>query len=386
MKTLSKIITLSFLFFFLISCSKSNQQNANQTFATIVTLPVETVTTSTTLATCGGNITNDGGSPVTDRGIVWSLNKLPTLRNISQSCGNGTGSFRCSLSGLIDNKSYYVRSYATNSYGTIYGNQLSLYSFACSLPTVSTSTVETIASTTSVCGGNITNDGGAPIINKGLVWSTNPMPTILDDSISCGANTGSFTNLIKGLSPNTTYYIRAFASNLAGLSYGNQVVFNTISSNAIAVGQFQQGGIVFYVDASGQHGLVAASSDQSSGAIYGCRTTLVNASGFAIGTGNQNTSRILTFCTTQGIAAKICSDLVLNGYNDWFLPSVDELNQMYIKRITIGGFNAENYVSSTEDTYGTPANNCRFQHFGSGGTGAGTKGGLNYRVRAVRSF
>jgi hypothetical protein len=382
MKVLSNLISYTLVLFLLFSCSKSNQQNVNQTFATIVTLPVEAVTTSTSIVTCGGNISNDGGSPVIDRGIVWSLNQLPTLRNTSLSCGNGMGSFRCTLTGLIDNKTYYVRSYATNSTGTVYGNELSFFSFACSLPAISTSSVETIASTTSVCGGNVTNDGGAPIINKGLVWSTNPMPTILNDSVSGGTGTGSFTNLIKGLSPNTRYYIRGFATNLAGTSYGNQLVFNTINSSAIAIGQIQQGGVIIYVDATGQHGLVAAQSDQSAGAEYGCRTILFSANGIAIGTGNQNTSRILNFCTTPGIAAKICSDLVLNGFSDWFLPSVDELNQMYLNRVTIEGFNPVNYVSSTEDG----ANNCRFQHFGNGATGSGTKGGLNFRVRAVRSF
>ena len=77
-------------------------------------------------------------------------------------------------------------------------------------------------------------------------------------------------------------------------------------------------------------------------------TALSGADGTAIGTGNQNTIDIMNGCSEPGIAARLCGDLVLGGYSDWYLPSLDELNQLYVNRVAIGGFAFNSYWSSTE--------------------------------------
>lgn len=115
------------------------------------------------------------------------------------------------------------------------------------------------------------------------------------------------------------------------------------------IGDTYGGGIIFYIDGTGQHGLIAAASDQSA-AIWGCYGTLITgADGAAIGTGNQNTIAIEAGCTTPGIAADICANLSLNGYDDWYLPSKDELNELYINRAVVGGFIEVYYWSSTQN-------------------------------------
>ena len=167
----------------------------------------------------------------------------------------------------------------------------------------------------------------------------------------------------------------------------------------ISIGDTFQGGIVFYLDSNGG-GLIAALTDQSSGAPWGCEGTIIyGADGTAMGTGNQNTIDIEAGCTTAGTAADICANLTLGGYSDWFLPSKDELNLMWTNLAdsdgdmgnygptdlnNLGGFANNHYLSSTEsvDVYGSSA---RGQDFFSGKQ-SGYNKYTGYYVRAVRAF
>ena len=160
-------------------------------------------------------------------------------------------------------------------------------------------------------------------------------------------------------------------------------------SSSLAIGDTLQGGIVFYLDGNGG-GLIAASSDQSSGAEWGCSpSNLYGADGTAIGTGYQNTIDIEAGCTTPGIAADICWNLTLNGYSDWFLPSKDELNEMYLNigqgnalgLGNIGGLSSNYYWSSSEGDH--PNSWC--QNLGNGVQGTFPTYNT-YSVRAVRAF
>ena len=208
-----------------------------KTFTTLnVNMP--TVTTnnvtniSQTSATCGGNVTSDGGTSVTARGVCWSTSENPTVSGSHTTDGSGTGGFTSSITGLSAGKTYYIRAYATNSAGTSYGEQRTFTTNTVSLPTVTTNNVTSITQTSAVCGGNVTNDGGGTITRRGIVWSTHSNPTTSDHGINSGSGTGSFTGNLTELSPNTAYYVRAFAVNSAGTAYGTQKTFTT-SGNLI---------------------------------------------------------------------------------------------------------------------------------------------------------
>ncbi|MBA7580269.1 hypothetical protein ES708_22160 [subsurface metagenome] len=121
---------------------------------------------------------------------------------------------------------YYVRAYATNSAGTAYGPQVSFTS-QCPVLTVTTTSISNITENSAQSGGNVTDDGGAEVTARGVCWSTSENPTTADSKTSDGTGTGSFVSSITGLSPNTTYYVRAYATNSVGTAYGDEVNFTT---------------------------------------------------------------------------------------------------------------------------------------------------------------
>ncbi|MCK5137396.1 MAG: hypothetical protein KAR19_16550 [Bacteroidales bacterium] len=193
----------------------------------VTTSDISGITVSS--ANYGGNVVSDGGAAVTARGVCWSTSQNPTLSDSHTSDGNGTGSYSGSITGLTCNTTYYVRAYATNSAGTTYGNQISFPTSQCpvNIPVVTTTSVSSITKTSAQSGGNITDDGGAAVTAKGVCWSTSQNPTTSDNCTNNGSGSGSFTSAITGLSCGTTYYVRAYAANSVGTSYGSQVSFNT---------------------------------------------------------------------------------------------------------------------------------------------------------------
>ena len=166
---------------------------------------------------------------MTASGVCWSTNQNPTILNSYSTDGSAAGNFTSAITGLSPGTLYYVRAYATNSAGTAYGNQVTFMTSA-SLSNIITSPVTGITSTSAASGGNITSNGGGAITVSGVCWSTNQNPTTLNSFSIDGSVTGAFTSAITGLSPGTLYYVRAYATNLAGTSYGNQVPFMTATS------------------------------------------------------------------------------------------------------------------------------------------------------------
>ncbi len=190
----------------------------------LTTVNITSLTNTT--AASGGNITSSIGSVVTARGICWSTSSNPTIYNNKTNDGSGTGSFTSSLTGLTAGQTYYVRAYATNSAGTAYGNEVS-FSIAAGLPSVTTNPISGINSVSAVSGGNVTSAGGAFVTARGVCWNTSANPTIANNTTTDGSGTGGFTSSIKGLSPGTTYFVRAYATNSVGTVYGNSIAFST---------------------------------------------------------------------------------------------------------------------------------------------------------------
>jgi len=235
---------------------------------TFTTNPANTPTVTTanvtniaaTSATSGGNVTVEGGAPVTARGVCWSTAPTPTIADNLTVDGTGDGVFTSSLAGLSPLTIYYVRAYATNLYGTAYGQEIQFTSNGINTPTVTTRNATQITADSATSGGYVTDNGGSPVTARGVCWSTASSPTIANNRTSDGTGTGVFTSYLTNLSPATTYYIRAYATNSAGTAYGGQRQFTTSSAVvSVSITEPGQGEVV-----SGTVTIAASASVSSS--------------------------------------------------------------------------------------------------------------------------
>jgi len=463
---------------------------SQQSFTTLAVIPVlATTTTATgitaTSAISGGNVTDNGGSTLSERGICYGLTNPPTTTNTKVVDPlTTTGSFASNISGLNAGTTYYVRSYAINGIGTNYGAAISfmtlpsvtsttaatsitattastggvlapfqtlynvyyygvaysttsnaatptkvqtgqypaitgltfvqnltgltsntLYyirayattsggvtvygpelSFTTSAPTVpviaSTTAITAITPSGATTGGTITSDGGSAITVKGVCWGTSSGTLIgTNNFTSNGTGTTSFASIITGLAGSTTYFVRAYATNGVGTTYGPELSFSTCGTPIYTIGQSFGGGTVFYVDCTGQHGLIAATVDQGS-AVWGCSTTLIGTSA-AYGTGSANTTSILAGCATRPNCASLARSYTGGGFSDWYLPSQAELLLLMGQASLFGFGQAVTYASSSENSI----NNVSADYWnGSSIVSSAAVKTFAIQVRAIRSF
>ena len=196
-----------------------------------------TLALGSTKATGGGTVINDGGAGIISSGVVWSkvadFDPDTVVVNRKTTSG-GSGSFTCELSGLEGGCTYYIRAFAKNMAGTGYGNQLNFITDTPTLPVVKTRTCWFVYRTTAYSGGQITDDGGDRIIDRGLVLSTvsgfNPTGQGVVKLSQTGTGIGYFTTSLSGLEPGKKYYYRAFAQNKVGIAYGVELSFTTLTA------------------------------------------------------------------------------------------------------------------------------------------------------------
>ena len=209
---------------------------------------VTQVSVPTAQAVC--QIYSDGGAPVTERGVCWSTSPNPELDNAVLATeenmvsvlnnggvlytvnGDGIGTYTCGVGGLSGNTTYYVRAFATSHAGTGYSGQ-QIFTTPTSIPTVTTAQPTDVTFSAATCGGNIITDGGAAVISRGVCWSTSQNPTLNDNYTAGNSATSSYTCTLTDLTPNTTYYVRAYATNSVGTAYGNRVVLNVLDVPSI---------------------------------------------------------------------------------------------------------------------------------------------------------
>ncbi|MCK9638833.1 MAG: choice-of-anchor D domain-containing protein [Prolixibacteraceae bacterium] len=199
--------------------------------ATVTTVSV--LTTSSSAALGKGDITSDGGAQIIQKGLCWSLAANPTISDAKTTDGTGTGSFSDLISGLSPGTTYNVRAYATNSAGTSYGANIQFTTYSLATVVSISATASENPSTTATGKGNVTSDGGTTVTEKGFCWGLSANPTVGDARTTEGTGIGNFSDIITGLTPGTTYHVRAYAINAVGTSYGADLSFITSVNNGV---------------------------------------------------------------------------------------------------------------------------------------------------------
>ncbi|HUX53095.1 MAG TPA: FISUMP domain-containing protein [Williamwhitmania sp.] len=213
-------VVIAFLFMEFLSCEKKE----NITLPSVETASVDGI--FNTSARVGGKVTNNGGADISDRGIYWGTATSPEQSGTKQQVGTGLGTFYDTLRGLTAGVKYYVKAYATNSKGTVFGDE-TFFTTQISMPTVTTSAVDEVTPTSAKLGGVVVDSGGFSVTQRGLYWGTIANPRTNGTKVVIGNGIGEFSQTFTNLDRAITYYAIAFATNIKGTAYGDEINFTT---------------------------------------------------------------------------------------------------------------------------------------------------------------
>ena len=208
-----------------------------KSFTTLSMIPVvhtlEIVEVSETSAIVSGEVTDEAGNAVTERGICWSLHEEPSIDDEHIACGSGLDEFVGELTGLLPETTYYARAYARNANGTGYGKVMPFTTLAPPVQPLKVVTVEvnSISLSHAVAVGEVVSDGGFAVTERGICWGTESHPTIDDNHLANGSGLGVFEVDLSCLRGKTMYFVRAYAINAEGIAYGNQKLLNTTTNS-----------------------------------------------------------------------------------------------------------------------------------------------------------
>ena len=296
----------------------------------------------------------------------------------SPATGNISGYVSADITGLKAGITYYFRVVAANSLGKTTGIDIP-FKYSGEVPFAETNAATNSSPRTAQLNGIVNARGLSTVVTFEYGTTTSYGTTIAAAQSRVTRLTSARVSAnVTNLKAVTDYHYRIVATNDEGTTNGEDVTFKS----EYVIGEYLNGGYIFYIDETGEHGLVCAPSDQSLNVLWG-NSAPAGATGRAIGTGYQNTTDIVLGCPEEGIAARLCYDLETNGYSDWFLPSIDELFHMYTNLYTkgLGGFEDSFYWSSTQDKYGAWVVSF---HYGSKSNQPRDKKSI--RTRAVRAF
>jgi hypothetical protein len=257
------ILPLFLLVLFLFSQCKEDEDE-DQPATPAVTLPevitseVDSITEMS--AVVAAEIISNGNSEILIKGLCYGTEPNPDLDGSTTTETIESDIFMSSLNGLSMGTEYFVRAYAFNALGVSYGNELNFTTGSetnSGLPEVSTIEVDSISSDGALVRAEVISSGTSAITQRGVCYGLSQNPDLTGMSTTEDGFSGEFTSALEGLSPDTEYFVRAYASNNSGVTYGNELNFSTPSIAALVEGfesssvsiDFSGGGYIFFTAA-----------------------------------------------------------------------------------------------------------------------------------------
>jgi hypothetical protein len=397
---MTRLIFFSFVFL-LFSCEKSEFFNWNLVGKPLVENLVLKSSTLTQF-TLEANFSSTGKDKDATLGFVISKTVfMPEINNcdtVIYITGNKPGIKKESIS-WYTNGTIKCRAFIQNEIQTVYSDVLTetWTGGNANLPIVQTVSPSEISFFKAKCGSNLINNGGLPIIKLGVLISTQSQPNFSNaQQIDFNSGASAFFKEIENLNDNATYYCRGFAENIAGTSLASNI-FQFTTKNFYNIGeQGPAGGIVFYskFDTTGGWNFLECSpNDLTSTLPWAAYNNSVTINlGTSLGQGKLNTTNIVNTFGLSGLnyAAKTCFTLNQNGFDDWFLPSRDELITLYqnLYLQNLGSFtNGARYWTSSGDDFFTQNAWCQKMLSNTGSVNSMTElKTTNLKVRPIRCF
>ena len=242
--TVKIILTIFIMVVVFIDCKKTDSD------VKVTTYTPQDITATT--AKCGGDVIVAQGLTLSGLGVCWSTERNPTVADSKLSTTNWNAPYVCTITNLEPSTNYHIRAFAIRGLEYYYGEDVSFTTQEGELPTVTTSEATKITANTATCGGVVISDGGGlAITERGICWGTTSNPTVDDFYVSAGVGLGSFSIDMSNLEQNTMYYVRAYAKNYHGISYGEQVSFITLIGEPPTVTTLQISNISAYLAMGG---------------------------------------------------------------------------------------------------------------------------------------
>ena len=231
-KALLLVLILSSLWYFW-SCNNDDSTDLEEELKQNITLTLTQNRINGTSADLSCQISNTSNYRFSTYGLCWNTTGNPTTDNEkTEHETTSNAGFSDQMENLIPSSSYFVKAYVKIEEVILYSDQLQIMTTN-GLPVLTTTPVSDITINTATIGGEVTDNGGFSVTARGVCWSTGNNPSLADEHTSNGSGTGRFTNHLTGLSANTKYYVRSFATNSEGKVYGNELSFTTYQTNAI---------------------------------------------------------------------------------------------------------------------------------------------------------
>lgn len=289
-----------------------NAPSTNLLAPTVVIQAADNLLSSSARLNGNVNANNLISTVIFEYGLTTSYGNQTTAIQ-SPVAGTSVVTISADILGLQPATTYHFRIKATNAVDVANSNDMS-FTTDISIPQLTTTAISSILTNSANSGGDITNDGGSPVTARGVCYNTSPNPTIANSIVAGGTGTGSFISNITGLASVTTYYVRAYATNTAGTSYGNELSFITGTPNySLTASTAGNGSGNISSSPAGINCPATCSQSFSSGtpvtltatAAFG--STFTGWSGACAGTG--------TCFVTMNSAINVTANFTLNTYN-----------------------------------------------------------------------